>query len=326
MGGPSPEFEASMKSGKNVLRALDAEQYDARPLFIDREGKWEIPPEEVRKDADCAFVALHGAYGEDGTVQAILEEHGIPYVGSGITTSALAMNQFLTLQVLADHGVMIPLTLHVSRGEWKAKPDFVAKTARERIGYPAFVKPNQSGSSIGVALVNNREELSEALAHIFSFASEAVIQERIAGREFSCGVLDHGWPESAFPLLPTEIIPHKGRFFDYASKYGPNGALHITPPERLPEARIKKMQEIALHAHRRLHACGFSRTDMMMDARGNFYVLEVNTIPGLTEESLLPHAAEASGLPLSKLLDMLVLAGLRRAEMKGRRNFRLLSA
>ncbi len=296
MGGPSPEFGASLKSGEAVLEALDPARYEARAVFVDREGSWEIPPEEVAKSADCAVIALHGSYGEDGTVQSLLERHGIPYTGSRTLPSALGMNKFLALQVFADHGIRIPRTLFVAQSEWKVSEGVVAKTAAEYLGYPLIVKPNRSGSRIGVALVKNESELKDALAAVFHSANEALIQEFIKGREFTCGVFDYGWSESAFPLLPTEIVP----------QFPAPPALVMTPPKGLAEQEVKNIQKVALEVHKRTGASGCSRTDMVMDAKKAVYVLEINTVPGFSRMSLLVKAAEASGVAFPRLLDILI--------------------
>lgn len=315
MGGPSPEFDVSLKSGEYVCDSLDKEVYEPVSVFVDREGKWDIPPEEMRKDAHCAFIAMHGLYGEDGTVQSILRSHNIPHTGASPMESALAMNKFLTLQILADFGFSIPPTVHIPKGEWESARAFVLKTSIERIGFPMVVKPNRGGSSIGITIAKTKREAEEAIDHIFSFSSEVLIQERIIGREFTCGVLDHGWGESAFPLLPTEIIP-RGDHFSTTAKYD-GATFEITPPQKLSEDKIKRLQEVALRVHQRVGASGCSRTDMMMDAKGDIVVIEINTVPGFTRESFIPKAGEASGIPFSKLLDIMIAAGVRAHE--GRR-------
>jgi D-alanine-D-alanine ligase len=315
MGGPSSEFDVSLKSGEYVCDSLDTDTYEPVGVFVDREGNWDISPEEMRKDAHCAFIAMHGEYGEDGTVQSILRAHNIPHTGASPMESALAMNKFLTLQILSDFGFSIPPTLHIPKGEWNDARDFVLKTSVERIGFPMVIKPNRGGSSIGITIAKTKKEIEAGLDHVFSFTSEALLQELVLGREFTCGVLDHGWGESAFSLLPTEII-HRGDHFSTTGKYDEK-TLEITPPQKITEDKIKRLQEVALRAHQRVGASGCSRTDMIMDAKGNIVVLEINTVPGFTRESFIPKAAEASGVPFSKLLDIMIAAGVRAHE--GRR-------
>lgn len=306
MGGPSPEFDTSLKSGEAVLAALDPERYKARGVFVNREGVWETPPEEIAKDTDVALIALHGEYGEDGTVQSLLERHGIPYTGSRATPSALAMNKFLSLQLFADHDIRIPRTLYLARSEWKEREVVTKKTVQEYMGYPVVVKPNRGGSRVGVAYVKNSTELTEALTSVFHATNEALIQEFIKGREFTCAVFDYGWSESAFALLPTEIIP----------QFPASPVALATPPKGFSEQKIKKVQKAALAVHNRAGASGCSRTDMIMDTKGEIFVLEINTVPGFSSRSLLFHAAEASGVGFPRLLDILIQGAERHSEAR----------
>lgn len=298
MGGPSQEFGTSLKSGEYVLDLLDKEKYEPTGVFVDREGDWDISPEEIKKTADLAFISLHGNYGEDGTVQSILDMHGIPYTGSRAMHSALCMNKFLSLQVLADAEVSVPHTIHIHKKEYKEDKKFVLKTITERVGSPAVVKPNRSGSLIGVSLVKNTAGIGEALEHVFSLTSEAIVQKYIKGREFTCGVLDRGWPESAYPFLPVEIISH-GVSFSKSS-------MQVVPPKNLSPAKIKEIQNIALVTHRRSGASGCSKTDMIMDVGGNIFVLEINTIPEFGHDSVILSAAKASGISPQEFLDTLI--------------------
>jgi D-alanine-D-alanine ligase len=301
-----------VKSAANVCKNLAAEKYDVRSVFISKKGKWEVSPKELRKFADVAFIALHGEYGEDGGVQADLEEAGIPYTGSASAASALAMNKFLTLRLFKEQGLGVPLSLLVTTGEWNADPDAILDRVRYRIQFPAVVKPNRDGSSVGVHIVTDSSGLVQALLNIFAFSREALVQPLITGREFTCGVLDHGFPASASPLLPTEIVPQVSSFFDYRAKYEPGGSLEITPPENLPDAVVDSIRRTAVTAHRLVGARGFSRTDMFLTPQGELYVLEINTIPGLTEQSLLPKAAAVSGISFSELLNRVIEAALAR--------------
>lgn len=313
VGGPSSEHEVSLKSGAVVARALDPSKYEARRVTIDKRGEWEIPPETLAKQSDVAFIAMHGTYGEDGTVQRMLEDLGMAYTGSDALASALGMNKFLSTRHFRLHGLPIPVSILVSRGEWGRRPTKVMQEIRYYVGYPLVVKPNNQGSSVGVSVVSNEEGLGKALEEVFLVSREALAQQFIEGRELTCGVLDYGWPESAYPLLPTEIIPRISSFFDYRAKYEPGGSLEITPPH-LPDPIIRVVQRMAVTAHRAIGCSGFSRTDMLLNGRGEVYLLEVNTIPGLTEQSLLPKAAEASGIPFREMLHRVIGAALFRKE------------
>lgn len=305
-GGPSHEHEVSLKSAENVSRFLNAERYDHRHILIAKSGEWEVPLEELGRHADVAFIAMHGGYGEDGGVQLDLESVGIPYTGSRAAASALAMNKFLTLRLFQDAGLTVPFSLLVTKKEWETKPDSVMDQVRYYVHFPAVVKPNADGSSVGVHIVNDRNELVNAVLHVLSFSREALIQTFIRGREMTCGVLDRGYAGSAFPLLPTEIVPRVSGFFDYRAKYEVGGSVEVTPPENLSLVYRERIQRAALEAHRLVGARGFSRTDMILAPSGEVFVLEINTIPGLTETSLLPQAAAASGISFAELLDTII--------------------
>ncbi len=311
-GGPSSEYEVSLKSGDMVAEGLDKERYEPIPVRVSRGGEWELAPESVKKNASCAFIAMHGAYGEDGTIQRIFESHDIPYTGSDALASALGMNKFLSLRLFRDAGLLVPATLLLTRSEWRKDHRSARERAERMIGYPLVVKPNNQGSSVGVFIARNGGELDDALAETLGFYREVLVQEFIEGREFTCGTLDHGFPESAFPLLPTEIIPRVSSFFDYRAKYEAEGSYEVTPPENLSGETMKTIRSAAVFAHRIIGASGFSRTDMIMDGKKNIYILEINTIPGLTRESLIPKAALAGGMTFSKLLDTIIRAGLNR--------------
>lgn len=325
MGGNSPLFDVSLKSGEHVLSELDPSRYDARAVVIGRDGAWEAAPGFLSQNPGTAFLALHGEGGEDGSLQSLLDSHGIPYTGSSAAASALAMNKFVSLQLLADTGVRVPQTLHLHRKEWAADASLVRKTAKTRIGYPAIVKSNRGGGSIGVSLVKDEKELDEALSSLFHATSEVLVQEYIRGREFSCGVLDHGWNESAFALHPAEIVTRSG-VQGYAEKHSPQGSLKVIPPENVSEQKIKEMQNIALHAHRKLGAAGVSETNIIMDKSGALYAIEANTCPYFHPDSAFIRSAEHSGWSAGKLFQLILDSSARARELSKSRHFRLISA
>ena len=312
MGGPSLEYEVSLKSGEMVFRHLDRSKYEPVRVLIQKNGDWNISAEEVKKICDCAFIAMHGTYGEDGTVQGILELHKIPYTGSNALSSALGMNKFLSLRVFQDGGLLTPPSILIHKGEWRASHSDVIQKIKNHIEFPLIVKPNNQGSSFGVTIVKNEKKLKEALDEVFGFSKDVLVEKFIKGREMTCAVLDHGWSESAFSLLPTEIIPRGGTFFDYKAKYEKDGSYEITPPQNISKFTMEKLRSTALTAHTLIGASGFSRTDMMLDKKGNVYILEINTIPGLTEESLLPKAASVSGIEFQKLLSIILGSAIHR--------------
>lgn len=309
MGGPSSEHEVSLKSGKQVLAHLDKDAYEAEPVFISKKGVWDKTPEALREEADVAFIAMHGEYGEDGGVQAALAMAGIPHTGSDALTSALAMNKFLTGELLRRNGLAVPLTFLVHKREWAHERDAVIGRLKHYLSFPFVVKPNNLGSSVGVSVVKDWDGFLEAMRMAFSHSREALVQAFVVGKELTCGVLDYGWKGSEYPLLPTEIVPKSNHFFDYDAKYVARGSDEITPA-RIPEHLLRAVQRTAQAAHASIGARGVSRTDMIVDPRGTVYVLEVNTIPGMTEESLLPKAAAESGIPFSELLHRIIEAAL----------------
>ncbi len=309
MGGPSTEHEVSLKSGQKVVEHLNPDHYEAEPIFISKKGAWEREPETLRDEADIAFIAMHGSYGEDGTIQGILEDAGIPYTGSNALTSALAMNKHLAGELFRRKGLAVPLSFYVHKKEWAHDRSGVIGRLKHYLSFPIVVKPNNHGSSVGVSIVKNWDSFLEAMRKAFTHSNEALIQACIQGTEVTCGVLDQGWRGSEYPLLPTEIVPKSSHFFDYDAKYQSGGSDEITPA-RISEHLIKEVQKVAMKAHTSIGAKGATRTDMIIDPRGTIYVLEINTIPGMTEASLLPKAAAASGIAFQELLHRIIQAAL----------------
>lgn len=310
MGGPSHEHEVSIKSGKNVAKTLDRAKYDVKQIYISKKGEWDHDIKDVAKIADVAFIAMHGEYGEDGTVQALLDAERLRYTGSDAATSALAMNKYLSLRTFQDHGFVVPHSFLVARENWKKEGPALFEKARHYVGYPFVVKPNASGSSVAVHIVKSPEEFVKAMDDAFVYSRHVLIQSYVRGREVTCGVLDHGFPESAFALLPTEIVPRASHFFDYTEKYSAEGAHEITPA-RFPAPVLQHIQRLAVGLHKLLRCRGFSRSDFIVDEHNHVFVLETNTIPGLTEQSLLPKAALAQGISFPELLEFLVEGALR---------------
>lgn len=309
VGGPSSEHEVSLRSGANVIRSIDSARFEPRRVFISRTGVWEVSPDELRSLADVAFIAMHGAYGEDGTVQSLLDSVGLPYTGSGAMASALAMNKYLSLRLFRDSGLAVPLTRLVTKRDWQQQLPSILNWLRLYAGYPAIVKPNAGGSSVGATIVEGPDEVAHAFESVFDLSREALIQNFVLGHEVTCGVLDRGTPKSAFALLPTAIVPRVSPFFDYRAKYEPNGTAEITPAP-FPPSFLREIQRAALACHYLVGARGFSRTDMVLDTNGAVQVLELNTIPGLTEESLLPKAAAAHGIAFPALLSHILESAL----------------
>ncbi len=304
MGGPSSEHDISLKTGEMIAQNLNKKNFEVLPVKIRPDGTWPITIENLKKKTDVAFVALHGEYGEDGQVQSLLETFGIPYTGSNPVASALAMDKRKTSPILAQNGFLVPQALFIKKGD--SKIDW-ASLKKWRL--PVVVKPTDRGSSVGISIIKNLSHLGEAVNHALKYSDSLMIEQYIKGREVTCGVVEVNG--SSIPLLPTEIIPKKGEFFDYASKYEIGGSDEITPPN-LPAKTIKSIQLAALRAHKLLGCSGMSRTDMILDNRGKMHVLEVNTIPGMTQTSLLPQGAAKMGIGFSHLLAMIIKSGLNR--------------
>lgn len=251
---------------------------------------------------DVAFLALHGPYGEDGTIQGMLDLLGIPYVGSGVLASALAMDKVMAKRVLAVDGIPVPGGLVVERGDFKADPEAAAKRAASVM--PAVVKPARLGSSIGMSLVGEPGAMRAALAEAFTHDARVLVEERVAGTELTVGVIGN----RELTALPVVEIVSKREFFDYQAKYDPSLSEEVCPA-RIPAGVAAEAQELGLRAHRALDCRGLSRVDMILAGRG-LVVLEVNTLPGMTVNSLLPKAARAAGIPFGELLHRLVQLAL----------------
>lgn len=308
MGGPSHEHEVSLATGKNVIENLDTSKYQPIAIKISKTGSWFLNNKLVsQKDAlkacDMVFNALHGSFGEDGKLQAILEHKGIKYTGSGIAASALAMDKYHSREIFKLAGFNVPRTLKIKAGEnYNARLNFFVNKI---VKLPVVVKPAANGSSVGVQIINDPKRIKRAVTEAFKLDKNILVEEYIKGREITCGVLEHNGEANALPV--TEIIPLKSnKFFNYNAKYKIGHSNEITPAP-IDEAVYKKVQDIVVQAHQLLGCRGYSRTDMILKSgNGTVYVLETNTLPGLTQASLLPKAAQYMGISFSELLDKII--------------------
>jgi D-alanine-D-alanine ligase len=294
VGGFSNEREISLKSGAEVQKALNPDRYTVSVYDL----RDSLP--SIIRDApqiDVALIILHGRFGEDGTVQGLLELLGIPYQGSGVLGSALAMNKRLAKKLFRLEGLPVARERFILKGE----PVDLNSIASD-LGWPIVVKPNNEGSSIGIGIVHTPEGLWEKINQAFALDSEVLLEEYIQGREITGGILGN---KDLQPLPIIEIIPEKQyTFFDYEAKYKEKASKEICPAP-ITESLTRLAQDYALRAHKALDLKGYSRTDMII--RGEeIFVLETNTIPGMTGTSLLPQAAQAAGLTFSDLLDRLI--------------------
>ncbi len=309
-GGLSSEHEVSLKTSKMIVENLDAGKYDARLMIIGRDGKWRFgknKPVDIgaavtkisRAKFDFVFIALHGIFGEDGRIQALCEWLNLHYEGSGVLASALAMDKQMTNVVYSANGLPVPAYVVVDERNVKAV----------KMPFPVVVKPIDGGSSVGISIVKIEKEMTDALKIAFRESRRIMIQKYIEGKEITCGVIEdnEGHP---FALPPTEIVPRDAVFFDYHAKYAAGGSSEITPA-RIPSVQIKEVQKLAIRAHDALGCRGMSRSDFILN-KGKFYILETNTIPGMTDASLLPKAAAAAGISFPALLEMIIDAGLKK--------------
>ena len=339
MGGKSPEYKISLITGKEIVKNLDRKKYEVFPVVISRDGQeWRLISvsnllkldislnadrkekdlvftpagkriqniKRIGKEIDLVFIAMHGPYGEDGTIQGMLELSGIPYTGSGVLASALGMDKIMFRKILLNEGIAVPRFVVIEKGK-----NFNGKELdriHSKLGEPPyFIKPYNQGSSVGNSIVRKRKELPEALELAFKYSDKALVDEYVKGIEVTCGIIGNDNPQ-ALPLV--EIVPQKGKFFDYESKYTESGADEIVPA-RISSQLSKKVQRIAIDVYKAIGAKGFSRVDFILKEDEYPIVLEINTIPGLTPVSLFPKAAKAAGLSYSSLLDKIISYALK---------------
>lgn len=294
MGGESTEREVSLRSGKAVADALRQRFENVTELDLTRETIGEIG----KIAPDCAFIALHGKGGEDGTVQGLLEWMGIPYTGPGTLASALCLDKMMTKKVLTLSGVPTPQFLCISP---EADPKEAIGNAIRVLGLPLVLKANCQGSSIGVAILREREGAEETLKELFTYGDQVLAEKFLSGTELTVPVMGN---EKLLVLPPIEITS-SGKFYDYESKYTPGGSRHIIPARISAEVE-KKVKAIAAKAYAETGCRGLARVDMMLDEKGDPFVIEINTSPGMTETSLFPDAARAAGIAFPELCETLV--------------------
>jgi D-alanine-D-alanine ligase len=324
MGGRSSEHEISLASARSVIAALDPERYEVTRVEIGRDGRWALPsgeePDTVAEtlpvpanssvpetlgEVDVVLPVLHGPFGEDGTVQGLLELAGVPYVGAGVAASALCMDKDLFKKVLRDSGIPVAGHYAIRLRDPVSNP----------FGYPVFVKPARLGSSVGITKVSSEEELEAAVALARRHDEKVLIEEFIPGTEVECGVLGNlGADERPLASVVGEIVPH-GEWYDYAAKYDEGGS-DIIVPARIPDETARRVQETAVDAFVATECEGMARIDFFVRPGGEVVVNEINTIPGFTSTSVYAKLFEASGIPYAELLDRLVQLALDRHERR----------
>lgn len=294
-GGKSGEREVSLKGAEEVYKALDHEKYAIKRYDPATDlSRLAAEAEQI----DAAFILLHGLFGEDGTVQGFLDLLDIPYQGSGVMGSAIAMDKNLSKVLYRNEGLTVPEWVMVTPKDLDAPENIL-----EKISLPVVLKPLRQGSSLGMSIVDSDKNFIPSLEKAFTFDKDVMIEQYISGREITVGVLGN---DELIPLPLVEIIPGEGyNFFDYEAKYQPGATREICPAD-FPSEITEKAQEFGRIAHKALHLKGYSRTDMIVDTDNTIFVLETNTIPGMTPTSLLPQAAKVYGFSFSALLDYLI--------------------
>jgi D-alanine-D-alanine ligase len=341
-GGRSGEHEVSIVSAASIFKHLDRSRYDPVPIRIEKDGRWLIggkeptaisagdvadtgapgtlqiiePTSAVSAGIDVVFPILHGPYGEDGTVQGLLELANVPYVGAGVLGSALGMDKAVSKVVFAGHGLPIVPYHVVTAREWARDRHDVLTRIPGTLGYPLFVKPANLGSSVGIARTQTEAELAAAVDAALTFDRKVVIEAGVPNaREIECAVLGNDEPQAS---LPGEVIvTHPDGFYSYDAKYlAPNGAVTRTPAD-LPPETTARVRRLSVDAFRALDLAGMARVDFFLNGQdGTLYLNEVNTIPGFTAISMYPKMWESSGLAYPDLLDRLLTLAIERHQQK----------
>ena len=322
MGGKSAEREVSLSSGREVVRHLNKNKYDILPVVISKDGlRWELKDlgqlllcdpllkkencenfvstkeniriESLPQKAKVVFIAMHGNYGEDGSIQGLLEMAGVPYTGAGVLASALGMNKIMFRKVMQAEKIPMARALVLSK---KDNPQVILKEFK----FPFVIKPFSQGSSVGITIIKEERQLKDGLKLAFEYGSKIIVEEYLSGVEVTCGVIGNSNPLA----LPIAEIVSKNEFFDYEAKYTPGKSEEIVPA-RLTANLAKKVQNLAIKVYNAVDCQGFGRVDMII-RENKIFILEINTIPGLTPNSLLPKEAAAAGISFPQLLDKII--------------------
>jgi D-alanine-D-alanine ligase len=310
-GGRSGEHEISLRSAESIMKAMDRSKYEIVEYFISKDGKWRpkpiLPEPGAHPDIDVVFPVLHGTFGEDGTVQGLLELADLPYVGAGVLGSSLSMDKEMMKRVCHERGLPVVDYVTLARGCMDTD-DVVA-----RLPFPVFVKPANLGSSVGISKARDRAELEKALALAAEYDRKIIVERGIDGREFECSVLGNENPEAS---LPCEVFPSR-EFYDYEDKYLLDKA-KFQLPANLPAEKTAELRRLAVDCYQAVECEGMARVDFLLErATGRLYINEINTIPGFTSISMYPKMWEQSGLGYPMLIDRLIeLARERHAAKK----------
>lgn len=352
-GGKSGEHEVSLRSAESVISALDPAKYEIVPIAINKLGKWLVSqdsaalmPSAVLRSADqpvaiigdpteqgltrisdsggatgrdrldIVFPVLHGTYGEDGTIQGLLEMADIPYVGCGVLASAAGMDKVVMKCLFRDAGLPIVEFTHFIRTRWEADPGSIEAGIAEEIGFPCFVKPANLGSSVGISKATDRLTLHRAIELAARFDRRIIVEKGVDAREIEVSVLGNDEPIAS---LPGEIVPQTAEFYDYNAKYIFDNGARLVIPAELEADRIRELQSLAVRAFQAIDGSGLARVDFFIEREtGKLIVNEINTMPGFTSISMYPKLWEASGIGYSELIDRLVRLGFERHREKSR--------
>ena len=309
-GGRSGEHEVSLRSAESVMQAMDPEKYEVVSYFISKEGKWDprpiVPEPGGNPGIDVVFPVLHGTFGEDGTIQGLLDLAELPYVGGGVLASAVSMDKDVMKRLARERG--LPVVEYVVAERSHLDGDAIAK----ELPFPVFVKPANLGSSVGITKARNPAELKKALEIAAAYDRKIIVERGITGRELECSVLGNEHPIAS---KPCEILPSR-EFYDYEDKYLLNQAQTVLPAELTPE-QTAEIQRLAVACYQAVECEGMARVDFLMEAAtGRIYINEINTIPGFTSISMYPKMWESSGLKYSQLVDRLIELALERDTAK----------
>ena len=351
-GGRSGEHEVSLASAASVIRGLDPAKYEPVPIGITKEGHWRVGvgaqkmlPEVLRggdpvmmtadptdaslmplkgggagQHLDVIFPVMHGTFGEDGTIQGLLDLAGLPFVGAGVLGSAIGMDKDVAKRLLQVAKIPVVPWITVHRHDWEKNPKQIQRAIESKFKYPLFVKPATLGSSVGMTKVHSRAELAPALNLAAEFAMKILVEKAMVAREIEVSVLGNHDPKAS---IPGEIVPHR-EFYDYTAKYLEDGT-QLLIPAKLKAAQVKTIQSLAVAAFRALELSGMARVDFFLEKRapGKLFLNEVNTIPGFTSISMYPKLWEASGIPFRELIDRLIALALEQHAEKARTKYEI---
>ncbi|MCI0626811.1 MAG: D-alanine--D-alanine ligase [Acidobacteria bacterium] len=348
-GGKSGEHEVSLRSAASILKALDREKYEVIPIGITKEGQWRsdpkfleaafpeilahgqpvlLPPDpsencllQILSDAksignqakiDVVFPALHGTYGEDGTIQGLLDMANLPYVGAGVLGSSVGMDKDVMKRLLQHASLPVVNFLVVLDHHWRQKQEAVRRAIESQVGYPCFVKPANLGSSVGISKVKSAEALEPAMDLAAQYDRKVIVEKGLEAREIECSVLGNDDPQAS---LPGEIVPSH-EFYDYEAKYLDERS-RLLIPAPLEESQTKAFQELAIKTFLVTECSGLARVDFFLEKQTNLiYVNEINTLPGFTSISMYPKLWQATGLGYSELIDKLIQLALERHQRR----------